>query len=161
MSCFDRNDRPVGGLQACLIFEHSFLGILVPARNRQPVARAVLFSAPMNSTENTTDQAVESSLAKGVLGALLGAAVGVGVMFAFYTFAGFRFPLLGVGIGILTAYGARMLYKGGDNTLGLIASGIALSAVVATLYLMYGEFPIMNIISVIVSASLAYRIGAK
>src|SRR5439155_20908641 len=125
------------------------------------MAWALLLSAIMNSTENTTEQAAESNLTKGVLGALLGAAVGVGVMFAFYAFAGFRFPLLGVGIGILTAYGARTLFKGGDSTLGFISSGIALAAVVATLYLMYGEFPIMNIVSVIVSASLAYRIAAK
>jgi hypothetical protein len=115
----------------------------------------------MNYTENTNENADKSNLAKGVLGALLGAAVGVGVMFAFYTFVGFRFPLLGVGIGILTGYGGKLLFKGGDSTLGAIASGIALAAVVATLYLMYGTFPIISIVSVIVSASLAYRIASN
>lgn len=115
----------------------------------------------MENTENLQEQVAESSLAKGVVGALLGAGVGVGLMFAFFKFAGFRFPLLGVGIGILTAWGARLFYKGGDTTLALIASAIALSSVVATLYLMYGEFPIISIVSVIVSATLSYRIAAK
>jgi len=72
---------------------------------------------------------------------------------------GFRFPLLGVGIGLLTGYGAKLLYKGTDNTLGIIAGGIALISVVATLFLMYGEFPLLNLISVAVSVSVAYRIA--
>ena len=82
-------------------------------------------------------------------------------MFAFYAFAGFRFPLLGVGIGILTGYGARLLFKGTDSTLGIISGAIALAAVVATLFLMYGTFPLLSIISVVVSVSLAYRIAAN
>jgi hypothetical protein len=117
--------------------------------------------ASMNYTENTSQQDDRSGLAKGVIGALLGAMVGVGAMFAFYTFAGFRFPLLGVGIGILTGFGAKLLAKGGDTTLGWISSVVALSAVVATLYLMYGTFPIISIVSVAVSASFAYRIASS
>ncbi|HSU55790.1 MAG TPA: hypothetical protein VLT36_17170 [Candidatus Dormibacteraeota bacterium] len=116
----------------------------------------------MSYTENTVEeQTSSSSLAKGIAGALIGAGVGVGAMFGFYTLAGFRFPLLGVGIGILTGLSAKYLNKGGDNTLGLISSAIALVAVVATLYLMYGEFPIISIVSVIVSASMAYRIASN
>jgi len=81
-------------------------------------------------------------------------------MYAFYEWAGFRFPLLGVGIGVLTGYGAKLLSKGTENTLGVIAGVIALVTVVGTLYLMYGEFPIVSIISVIVSVSVAYRIAS-
>lgn len=114
----------------------------------------------MNIIENVGNQ-VDSSLGKGIVGAILGALVGVGAMFGFYTLAGFRFPLLGVGIGILTGYGARLMFKGGDSTLGYISGGIALAAVVATLFLMYGEFPMMSIISVVVSVSFAYRIASK
>jgi hypothetical protein len=114
----------------------------------------------MNSTENaTTDD--RFNMTKGVMGALLGAALGVGAMFAFYTFAGFRFPLLGVGIGVLTGFFAKTLFKGTDTTLGYISAGIALTAVVATLFLMYGAFPLMSIISVVISASVAYRIAAN
>ena len=91
----------------------------------------------------------------------MGAAIGVGIMFAFYSFVGFRFPLLGVGIGLLTGFFARTGFKGTDSTLGFISGAIATAAVVGTLYLMYGEFPIMSIISVIVSASVAYRLAAN
>lgn len=114
----------------------------------------------MNSFENA-ERDDKSSLAKGILGALLGAALGVGAMFAFYSLAGFRFPLLGVGIGILTGYGARLLFKGGEGVLGYISGGIALAAVVATLYLMYGSFPLMSVVSVAVSVSFAYRIASR
>src|SRR5690349_7881229 len=116
---------------------------------------------PMSYTENTDDYAQKSTLAKGILGAVLGAGLGIGAMVAFWALAGFRFPLLGVGIGILTGFGAKLLSKGGDTTLGWIAGGIALTAVVATLFLMYGTFPIVSIISVVISASFAYRIASN
>jgi hypothetical protein len=115
----------------------------------------------MNGIENTTENEDKLLLGKGILGALLGAGVGMGVMFGFYALAGFRFPLLGVGIGFLTGYAAKWMSKGGDNTLGAIAGAIALGAVVSTLYLMYGEFPIMSIISVVVSVSVAYRVASS
>jgi hypothetical protein len=102
----------------------------------------------------------EFNLGLGILGAFLGACVGIGLMYGFYAMVGFRFPLLGVGIGALTGLGARKFFKGTDHSLGLICGGIALVAVVATLYLMYGEFPILSIISVLVSISVAYRISA-
>jgi hypothetical protein len=122
------------------------------------MAFALLSLAPMDTTN---EQSVEPTLAKGIAGAVLGAALGAAAMYGFYKLAGFRFPLLGVGIGVLTGYLARTLYKGGDSNLGIAAGGIALAAVVGTLYLMYGEFPIFNIVSVIVSASVAYRIATR
>jgi hypothetical protein len=48
-----------------------------------------------------------------------------------------------------------------SGALGFIAGGIALVAVVGTLCLMYGEFPLMSIISVVVSVSVAYRLAAS
>ena len=125
------------------------------------VACAMLLSGTMNHTDDTNEQVDGSYLTKGVLGALLGAAVGVGVMVAFYALAGFRFPLLGVGIGILTGYGCKRLSGGGEILLGKISGGIALAAVVGTLFLMYGEFPILSIVSVVISASLANRIASS
>jgi len=113
----------------------------------------------MNNIENAS--ADRFSLGRGILGALLGAGLGVGAMFGFYTLAGFRFPLLGVGIGILTGYFAKLLFKGTDTTLGWISGGVALVAVVATLFLMYGSFPLLSIISVVVSVSVAYRIASS
>ena len=102
----------------------------------------------------------EFNLGLGILGAFVGALVGVGVMYGFYQLTGFRFPLLGIGIGALTGLGARILYKGTETTLGVISGAIALVSVVATLFLMYGSFPIMSIISVLVSVSVAYRIAS-
>lgn len=113
----------------------------------------------MNDIQNTSED--RFSLGRGILGALFGAGLGVGAMVAFYTFAGFRFPLLGVGIGLLTGFFARTLFKGTDTTLGWISGGIALVAVVATLFLMYGSFPMLSIISVVVSVSVAYRIASS
>jgi hypothetical protein len=91
---------------------------------------------------------------------LTGAIVGSGAMYGFFLLVGFRFPLLGVGIGFLTGLGAKILGRGTESTLGVITAVIALISVVATLYLMYGEFPLMSIISVAVSVSVAYRISS-
>jgi len=114
---------------------------------------------PMNDAQTTIE--TKSNMGRGILGALLGAALGVGAMFGFYALAGFRFPLLGVGIGVLTGFFAKLLNKGGDSNLGYVSGGIALAAVVATLFLMYGSFPMISIISVVVSVSVAYRIAAN
>jgi hypothetical protein len=102
-----------------------------------------------------------SRLGLGVLGAFLGAIVGAVAMFGFYKATNLRFPLLGVGIGLLTGYAAKWFNKGADNTLGMISGGFALVAVVGTLFLMYGEFPAFNIISAVVSVSVAYKIAAR
>jgi hypothetical protein len=102
----------------------------------------------------------EFSMGLGILGALIGAAVGAAAMFGFSLATGFRFPLLGVGIGALTGYGAKLLGRGTESGLGAIAGGIALVSVVGTLFLIYGAFPILSIISVLVSVSVAYRIAS-
>ena len=115
-------------------------------------------SAP--APEALPEPAVESNLGLGISGALAGAVVGSVLMYGFFLLVGFRFPLLGCGTGLLTGLGAKWLYKGTDNTLGMISGGVAMAAVLGTLYLMYGEFPILNLISVIVSASVAYRIAS-
>jgi len=116
-------------------------------------ARPIAVAAPPKSSG-------EYSLGMGILGAFIGALVGAGAMYGFYAWAGFRFPLLGVGIGCLTGLGAKLMSRGTDNTLGVIAGVVSLITVVGTLYLMYGEFPIMSIISVAVSVSFAYRIAS-
>jgi hypothetical protein len=103
----------------------------------------------------------ELNLGLGVLGALAGACIGAVAMYGFYVLAGFRFPLLGVGIGALTGYGAKRLYKGTGNELGIICGTVSLVAVLGTLYTMYGTFPIMSMISAAVSVSVAYRIASR
>jgi hypothetical protein len=82
-------------------------------------------------------------------------------MFGFYKATDFRFPLLGVGIGLLTGYAAKWFNQGANHTLGIISGSFALVAVVGTLLLMYQEFPPLNIVSAVVSVSVAYKIAAR
>jgi hypothetical protein len=93
----------------------------------------------------------EFSLGLGILGAVLGAALGAGLMYGFYTWAQFRFPLMGTCIGALVGLGARMLARGTDTTLGAIAGLIALISTAGVLYLMYGGMAGMFIITMAVS----------
>ena len=93
----------------------------------------------------------------GILGAFLGAILGVGLMIGFFLLTHFRFPLLGVGIGFLTGYGARLLGRGTNNVLAIISASIALVAVCGTLYFIFGTIELIYIISMVVSLSVAYR----
>ena len=101
-----------------------------------------------------------NNLLLGLLGALMGAGLGVGLMFGFAYLTGFTFPFFGLSIGALSGFGARLLYRGTDMTLGAGAAVIAAVAVVGTLWILFGTFPIMSIISVIVSVSIAFRIAS-
>jgi hypothetical protein len=124
-------------------------------------APSPLIQAANGPGQIVAEQPLEAHrLAFGVLGAVVGACIGSGLMYGFYAMAGFRFPLLGVGIGVLTGLAARWLNKGGDDRLGFVAGTLSLAAVVLTLFLMYGTFPFLSIISVAVSASVAYRIAS-
>lgn len=97
----------------------------------------------------------------GLVGAAAGALVGCGLMYAFFSFAGFRFPLTGVAVGVCAGFMARWLAKGGDNTLGIITAVLAAGSVAGTLFLMYGEFPVLNIVSVVVAGTMANRLVAR
>lgn len=101
----------------------------------------------------------ECNLGLGILGGVAGAALGAGLMYGIYVFGGFRFPLMGTGIGILTGWGARLLYKGTDATLGGLAAALAALATCGALYAMYGELGGMFVISIGVSGWLAYRVA--
>jgi hypothetical protein len=115
---------------------------------------------PMAAAPPEVEDTGEFSLGRGILGAVLGAGLGAGVMYGFFALAGFRFPLMGVGIGALAGYGARLLGRGTDTTLGVTAAVLALAANGGTLYLMYGDFVFVYAISLAVGAGLAYRIAS-
>lgn len=106
------------------------------------------------------EETVETSLGMGIAGAVLGACIGSGLMYGFYAMSGFRFPLLGVGIGFLTGLCAKKFNQAPDDRLGFAAGTLSAVAVVGTLYLMFGTFPTLSIISVIASVSIAYRMGS-
>jgi hypothetical protein len=125
----------------------------------QPAGHAV--PAAGRSAQVAATESVETNLGLGIAGAVLGACIGSGLMYGFYAMVGFRFPLLGVGIGFLTGLFAKKLAKGPDDRLGFAAGALAMAAVVGTLYLMYGTFPMLSIVSVILSASVAYRLASN
>lgn len=117
--------------------------------------------APDTGGQAVAEQGIESHrLAFGVLGAVVGACIGSGLMYGFYAMTGRRFALLGVGIGFLTGFAARWLNKGGDDRLGFVAGALALASVVLTLFLMFGMFPMLSVISAAVSVGVAYRLAS-
>ena len=100
------------------------------------------------------------SMGLGTLGAFLGSAVGGALVYCFFYFVHFRMPWSGTAIGVLAGYGARTLARGTDNTLGFIAAGISLATIVCVFYLMYGDFFILGIISMVFCVGFAYRIAS-
>jgi len=123
---------------------------LPPQRSVAPVRPAVAAKA----------EPKEFSMGLGILGAILGAAVGSGLMYGFFYMTGFRFPLTGTAIGILSGIGARVLARGTDNTLGAIAAGISLASIVGLFFLMYGEFFVLGIFSIVACVYCAYKIAS-
>ena len=128
----------------------------MPKQAVPPVIQAVGHGA-----EAITNESAQSSLGLGIAGAVMGACIGSGLMYGFYAMTQFRFPLLGVGIGFITGFCSRKFNKGPDDRLGLASGALAMGSVVGTLYLMYGTFPALSIISVILSASVAYRTASN
>jgi hypothetical protein len=103
----------------------------------------------------------EFSLVRGILGAVLGTGVGCGLMFAFWLWAHFRFPLMGIAVGAAAGYGARWLGRGTETTMGIITAVIAGASVTGTFVLMYGDFAFFNIISIVICAGVAYRLSSE
>lgn len=127
-----------------------------PAPPPLPVAQDV----PMAGTVSRSDG--QFNLGLGITGAVGGAIAGVVAMYGFTVVTGIRFPLLGVGTGLLTGFAARWLYKGTDQTLGIISAIAAMLGVFGALVLIYGiDFDLINIISIGVSASVAYKMVAR
>jgi hypothetical protein len=114
-----------------------------------------------HGNQAVAEKNAQTSLGLGIAGVVLGACIGSCLMYGFYAMVGFRFPLLGVGIGFLTGLCAKKFNKSPDDRLGFAAGAFSIVAVVGTLYLMYGTFPVLSIISVILSASVAYRIASN
>ena len=115
------------------------------------------------STDKKSKPKVEGefSLVRGILGAVAGSAVGCGLMYAFWIWAQFRFPLMGIAVGAAAGYSARWLARGTDTTLGVIAAVIAGGSVTGTFVAMYGGFALFNIISIVFCAGVAYRASSE
>jgi hypothetical protein len=103
----------------------------------------------------------EYSLVRGIIGAVIGSSVGCGLLFAFWMWAHFRFPLMGIAVGAAGGYGARWLARGTDTTLGIITAAIAGVSVTGTFVLMYGGFAAFNIVSIVICTAVAYRASSE
>jgi hypothetical protein len=152
---------PVGGLRIN-IPHHAPAPAAVPppppvAAAPRPVAPMRPGASPLAAPKAKAE--AEYSVGLGILGAFIGAVAGVGLMFGFAMLTGFTFPLMGTSIGILTGLGARLMARGTDMTLGVIAGGIALLATGGTLYFVVGDMAFMFILSMLVSVSFAYKIA--
>ena len=109
-------------------------------------------------------QSKKFSLGLGILGAFLGAAIGGAVVYGFFALLNVRFPLTGVAVGALAGYGARLLARGTDTTLGIIAGGLALIATAGAFYLIYLEYDriyITGIVSIVIGTGVAYRLASE
>jgi hypothetical protein len=109
-------------------------------------------------------QSKKFNLGLGILGAFLGAAIGGAVVYGFFALLNIRFPLTGVAVGALAGYGARLLARGTDTTLGIIAGGLALIATAGAFYLIYLEYDriyITGIVSVVIGTGVAYRLASE
>ncbi len=133
-----------------------------PAPPPPPVPQAPTAPQRFNARPAQRQPKTETnSMVLGVVGALAGAAVGSGILFALSIALGIRFPLFGTITGALSGFGARILYRGTDSSLGAIAAVISVIATTGSLYLLLGpEGMMFSIISIIVSASMAWRIAS-
>ncbi len=124
----------------------------------RPIAPDVKFSPAQRAWEKA-DMTVVHSLGLGILGAIIGATIGVALMFAFAMLVGIIFPFMGLVIGGLSGFGARLLYKGTDVPLGVAAGVVTLIATGGTFLLLFGIFAIINLVALMVSVAIAYKIA--
>ncbi|HTV42421.1 MAG TPA: hypothetical protein VMF08_17770 [Candidatus Sulfotelmatobacter sp.] len=122
-----------------------------PLGGRAPATIRPAMKAPVAKSK-------DFSMGLGVLGACLGSGVGGALVYAFFLWAHFRMPLSGTAIGVLAGYGARLLARGTDTTLGFITAGISLATIVSVFYFMYGDFFFFGILSIVICVGFAYRI---
>ncbi len=129
---------------------------MAPAAAPRPIApgKPMMMMAPVAVQK-------EFNMGLGILGAFLGSAIGGALVFGFFYWAGFRFPLSGTAIGVLAGIGARMLARGTDSTLGFIAAAIAVVSILGAFFMMYGtDFSVSAFFSVAVCGYFAYRVAS-
>ncbi|HXC35687.1 MAG TPA: hypothetical protein VNV43_07410 [Candidatus Acidoferrales bacterium] len=148
-----RINRPAPAAAAPPLFANS----AAPA----PLPGVAPLSAIKPLTRASAGAPKEFSMGRGALGAFLGSVVGGALVLGFFYWAGFRFPLTGTIIGVLSGLGARMLARGTDNVLGAISGAFALASVVGVFLFMYGDFFLMGIFSIVICVSFAYRIASS
>lgn len=126
----------------------------VPSTNYRP--------APAIPKYMQTNPAIQNnSFVLGTVGALLGAVVAVGFMVGSHIILGFSFPIFGTVMGAIIGFGARLMYRGTDSTLGGMAALVAFITIGATLYLMFGILGILfSLVSLVIGVAMAFKIAS-
>lgn len=96
----------------------------------------------------------------GIAGALVGAGIGAGLVFGFVLWTGFKMPLSGTCVGLLSGFGARALARGGDATLGAIAATFSVMSAFCVFYFCFEYFTVGMIVSTIISGIVAYKLAS-
>jgi hypothetical protein len=133
--------------------------VVLPPPQPRVTARAITRPASVPAPAQAKSRG-EFNLGLGILGAFLGALLAAGALIGFSMAVGFRFPLFGTAIGLATGWTARWLYKGTDNTLGIASSVVALVFTGGALFVIYGEFHLLMLISMLVSVSFAWKLSS-
>lgn len=135
-----------------------------PAPRPAPSARAPSATAPAPALPKylQTNQAIQNnSFILGTLGALIGAVFAVGFMVGTKVFFGFSFPLFGTIMGVMIGFGARLMYRGTDSTLGGMSALVAFVTIGATLYIMFGILGILFcLVSLVIGTAAAFKIAS-
>jgi hypothetical protein len=117
-------------------------------------------SVPTGSYLDRMPDAPTFSLLRGGIGAVIGAVVSSALLIGLSIAIGFRFPLFGIIIGYLTGLGARWMARGTDNSLGIVASVIALLAVTGSLVFLFNSFSPFNLITIAFAVGCAWRVSS-
>jgi hypothetical protein len=140
------------------------LSISAPPVRSAPAAPAAAYApAPAMPKYMRDNPAIQNnSFMLGVVGAILGAVVAVALMVGFTMFTGMRFPLIGTVMGAIIGFGARLMYRGTDSTLGFMSAGVAFVTIVGTFLLMFNIISILmsGVISLMVGVTMAWKVAS-
>lgn len=81
-------------------------------------------------------------------------------MYGFFSLTGFRFPLTGTIVGIISGFGARALARGGDMTLGIVAAILSVLSVTIIMHVIYGGYFGFGIVAIFASGYFGYRFAS-
>jgi hypothetical protein len=131
-----------------------------PAPAGRPITAAgAIPKQPKYLQDNAALQ--NNSFILGTVGAIIGAVFSVGLMVGAQMFFGYCPSIVGIAMGALIGFAARLFYKGTDSTLGGMSAAVAFVTIGGTLYLMFGLLGIaFDIIYLLIGTAMAFKIAS-
>ena len=126
------------------------------------VAARVVTRSPAAPGAVQLKKSGQFNLGMGILGGFLGAILASGLVVGISLALGFKIPLFGFIIGLVSGLGAKWLAKGKDRKLGFISAGISLASTVGSLMLLFGADAFTNVgclVSMVVCVTMAWKIA--